>query len=257
MAASEDNTEILPLLSDDVPHFDLAMRGYDKRQVDEYLVRAEADIAVLQSARDTALAASADRAAQLASREAQIESLTRQQAANAAPTVATVSASVRADAAAEEQRLISAAVQRSAEADQKLAQARLQASVDTDAARSAIAAQTAEADAARLRLDVEASAARESADRLSAERIAVAEQDFEITQRLRRTAAEQTHQAELAASRAQAEAMIAQAAARVELLESQRQDVHEHLRSLHAALGAVIATELEEPSAATSDAGSA
>src|SRR4029079_7500028 len=66
--------------------FDVTMRGYDKRQVDDYVARAAAQIAELTAARDAALATSADRAAQLASREAHIESL-RVQAAKKTETL--------------------------------------------------------------------------------------------------------------------------------------------------------------------------
>ena len=83
MAADDHSTELLPFINEDEPIFDVGIRGYDKRQVDSYVARAESQIAELKAARDTALATSADRAAELASREAHIESL-RQQAAKAA-----------------------------------------------------------------------------------------------------------------------------------------------------------------------------
>jgi len=81
--AEDNSTELLPLLDEDEPIFDVGIRGYDKRQVDSYVAQAETQIADLKAARDAALATSADRAAQLASREAHIESL-QQQAAKAA-----------------------------------------------------------------------------------------------------------------------------------------------------------------------------
>jgi cell division septum initiation protein DivIVA len=83
MAAEDNSTELLPLIEEDEPIFDVGIRGYDKRQVDSYVSQAETQIAELKAARDAALATSADRAAQLASREAHIESL-KQQAAKAA-----------------------------------------------------------------------------------------------------------------------------------------------------------------------------
>ncbi|MEO6703875.1 MAG: hypothetical protein ABI140_21175, partial [Jatrophihabitantaceae bacterium] len=69
MAAEDQNTELLPLLDSDEPFFDVGLRGYDKRQVDDYVARSVGQIAELTAARDAALATSADRAAQLASRE--------------------------------------------------------------------------------------------------------------------------------------------------------------------------------------------
>jgi DivIVA domain-containing protein len=78
--ADDHRSDMYPMLNDDDPHFDLALRGYDKRQVDDYLTRIEADLVDIQAARDAALAISADRAAHLANREAHIESLKRQSA---------------------------------------------------------------------------------------------------------------------------------------------------------------------------------
>src|SRR3954453_22640167 len=78
MAAEDQSTELLPRLDSDEPFFDVTMRGYDKRQVEDYVARAAAEIAELTAARDAALATSADRPAQLASREAQMESLKAQ-----------------------------------------------------------------------------------------------------------------------------------------------------------------------------------
>ena len=62
-------------MDSDEPFFDVTMRGYDKRQVDDFVARTNAQLADLAVARDQALATSADRAAQLAAHEAQIESL--------------------------------------------------------------------------------------------------------------------------------------------------------------------------------------
>ena len=173
MAADDQHTELLPILDSDDPFFDVGLRGYDKRQVDDYVARSSAQIAELTAARDAALAIGADRAAQLASREGQIEALNQRVAsAGSAIDPASVSdriremlqlatdeaaqtrraaeqeaerviASARADAervrteaAAEQQRLLAGAQQRSAEADQLLAQSRTQAAGELDQARA-------------------------------------------------------------------------------------------------------------------------
>ena len=157
--AADDHTELLPILDSDDPFFDVGLRGYDKRQVDDYVARSSAQIAELTAARDAALAIGAERAAMLASREGQIEALnqrvasgagtadpasvsdrvremlqlatdeaaqTRQAAeAEAEQVIAAARADaerVRTEAAAEQQRLLASAQQRSAEADQLLAQ---------------------------------------------------------------------------------------------------------------------------------------
>jgi DivIVA domain-containing protein len=277
MAADNNNNEILPLLGDDEPHFDVAMRGYDKRQVDEYVARAEAEIAETTAARDSALSASADRAAQLASREAHIESLTRQAAKASAPiNPANVSERIRemlqlaneeaaqirrsaeeqaeqvltaarADAErtqmaaiAEIERLTAAANQRSSQADQKLAEARTEAATALELARAEASEITAAAAAERDRLDAEAEAARKRADQASDSRREIAEDDFEITLRTRRTAAERQATADHEKAKAVAVGMIDDARAEVTRLAAERDEIHETLRQLQAQLTNII-----------------
>ncbi len=320
MAAEDHSTELLPLLDNEEPFFDVGIRGYDKRQVDGYVTRAESEIAALKAARDAALATSADRAAQLASREAHIESLKQQAAKVVEPPgpvhvsdrirdmlqLATDEAAqtnrtaeedaarirrtaeeeadrvlaaarsdaerVRAEAAATQQRLTAGATQRSAEADQKLAQARTQGGVELEKARAEAAriieAATGELDQARAeagrildtataeldkavaaaagitaerdRLDNEAAAARAAAERASIERLRTAEQDFEITLRSRRSNAERQAQLDQEAARATAEQLVADASQRAAELDAERQHTHQRLRELHDQLGAVI-----------------
>jgi cell division septum initiation protein DivIVA len=282
MAADEQSTDLIPLLGENDPQFDLVLRGYDRRQVEEYVARAEADLADLQAAKDAAQATSADRAAQLANREAHIESLKRQaikstehvSPANVSDRIrdmlqlATDEAAqtrrsaeeeaervlrsaradaerVRADAAAEQQRLTAAASQRSAEADQKLAQARVQATAEIESARAEIKRFADAADADRAAKDKAASEARTEADRVSAERRQIAEQDFEITLRARRTAAE--HEARLGEDEAKALAAQIVAGARAELatLKAQQDETLRALRELHGTLGDIIAPHIE------------
>ena len=60
MSAQPDH-ELLPLLGDEIPHFDVVFpRGYDRRQVSDYVERAEAEIANLTAQRDAAVAANAE-----------------------------------------------------------------------------------------------------------------------------------------------------------------------------------------------------
>jgi cell division septum initiation protein DivIVA len=277
MAAEDQSTELLPLLDSDEPFFDVTMRGYDKRQVDDYVSRAAVQIAELTATRDAALATSADRAAQLASREAQIESL-RAQAAKRTETLdpalvtdriremlqlATEEAAqtrrtaeveaervlaaaradaerMRSEAAAEQQRLTANASQRSTEADQKLAQARAQASAELDRARAEAARIIETARVERDRLDAESATARSAADAESAHRRRIAEEDFEITLRGRRTEAERQHAAEHQAANATAEKLVTDAQARVAELAEERDRTFCGLQELHRRLGAVI-----------------
>jgi hypothetical protein len=193
--------------------------------VDEYVSRAESEIAEVQAARDAALATSADRAAQLASNAAHLESV-RQQATRAAAEpvnqdnvsdrirdmlqLATDEAAqtrrgaeeeaervlaaarsdaerVRGEAAAAQQRLTSSAAQRSAEADQKLAQARTQAASELAAARLEVTTMLERAQADRLRLDAEAEATRDRLDTEAAAARALADE----TARVRRDTADE------------------------------------------------------------------
>lgn len=271
------STDLLPLMGDDIPHFDVAMRGYDRRQVDAYVSRAEAEIAELQSARDSALATSADRAAQLASNAAHIESLKRQASKATEPItpsnvsdrirdmlqLATEEASqtrrsaemeadrvlaaaradaerVRAEAAAELQRLTAAAKQRTAEAEQKLAQARNQATAELERARSEATALLAAAAAERDRLDAEAAAVRDRADAEAAERRRMADEDFEITLRGRRRSAEREIASEQAQANAEAKQIVGNAREEVAELDAQRQRLYEELHELHSRIGSLV-----------------
>jgi len=258
--AADETTDFFPLLDDDVtPQFDVAMRGYDRRQVDNYVARIGWEMAELQTARDNALAISADRAAQLANREAHIESLRRQsttdvehidpaqvsdrirdmlrlaveEAAQTRKTAEeqaerTIAAArseadrVRADAAEEQQRLTQAATQRSAEADQKLAQARVSAAGELETARAKVKQMLDEASAERDRLDTEAKAMRDSLD---AEAKLIREDEARIAQEQRVTA-DEDFEITLRERRRAGEARIAEihaehAAARKTLLELQ------------------------------------
>src|SRR5690349_3843434 len=76
---SDQPTDVLPILSDsDDTGFDVAMRGYDRAQVDHYVAKLDDELRAAAEARDAALNRTADLAAQLASIQAQNESLRRQ-----------------------------------------------------------------------------------------------------------------------------------------------------------------------------------
>jgi cell division septum initiation protein DivIVA len=277
--AADNQTDLLPLLGDDVPHFDIAMRGYDRRQVEEYVSRAEGEIAEIQAARDAALATSADRAAQLASNAAHIESLKRQVAKTATDPVSPANVSdrirdmlqlatdeatqtrraaeeeadrvlsaakadaerVRGEAAAAQQRLTAGATQRSAEADQKLANARTQAVTELENAKAEIATLVEAAQSERTRLDREAAAARQAADDAAAERRRVADEDFEITLRSRRRAAETQAIADHEKAKVIAQSLVEDAQREVIRLASEREAILLSLAELHAKLATLLA----------------
>ena len=75
---AETQSDALSIMSESQRDFDTAMRGYDRRQVDDHLAHVDEDLRAAAGERDAATARSADLAAQLASSQAQIESLRRQ-----------------------------------------------------------------------------------------------------------------------------------------------------------------------------------
>ena len=74
---TDQTSELFPMMAEGGREFEVSMRGYDKRQVDAYVARSEAELVALTGERDSAASRSADLAAQLANSHAQIESLRR------------------------------------------------------------------------------------------------------------------------------------------------------------------------------------
>lgn len=92
--SSENYSDAFPILAD--RGFDTAMRGYDRRQVDEYVANLDDEVRAATADRDAAIARCADLAAQLASLHAQLESLRRQlRRATERPTAENVDTRVR------------------------------------------------------------------------------------------------------------------------------------------------------------------
>lgn len=299
---------MLPILMD--RGFDTAMRGYDRRQVDEFLGRLDEDARAAMAERDAATARSADLAAQLASVHAQAESLRRQLRAatehvtedNVAPrvrellesakrTAVSVRAEVdsyaestragadeaahriRAAAEAEAEEILTEATKRHADADemfkQRLAEAdRYRADVTEDAAGQVAVARAqeeqltseaeaertrlnTEAAAERVRLDAEAEAERARLDGEAAERRSVADEDFQIALRVRRSDEARRSAEHLAAAQAEASGLIGAAQAQadqttraaaleVQRLHDQRDESHRGLLALHEHIGRII-----------------
>jgi len=263
------------------PSFDTSMRGYDRKQVDEYVERLESELAEARIGRDAALTTSADRAAQLASAQAHIESLKQSAARGPSLTSGNVSDRIRdmlalaseeaaqtrraaemeaervlgearadaerlrAESAAEVQRLTAAASQRSAEADQKLAHARNHAAAEIAAAAAEIAGLRAAADSERAQLDDAARSARDAADKESAERRRQADDDFAITLRSRRSAAEREHGIDEAAARERASSIVQAARAEVHRLATERDAIYQELGGLVERLSAAAAGHLQ------------
>jgi cell division septum initiation protein DivIVA len=200
------------------PAFHIAMRGYDKGQVDSYLIRSESELTTAQAARDHAVKAHASIGTQLSSCQADVKKLRREladSAANSEP--AKISDRIRdiLQLAADEADDTRAAGV--ADAEKQLAQAKV------NAANSAVPVlEKAKADAERIvhdalgerdRLGAEARTARDKADYVSAERRAAAAGEAEKHLAVAKTAAEATQAAIAELEQVRAEAKRAAATA--------------------------------------------
>jgi DivIVA domain-containing protein len=179
------------MLSGSEHGFDQAMRGYDRDQVDRYMLKADDDLRVAVGQRDAALSRSADVAAQLSAAQAQLESLRRQlRISNETITPENVDARIR--------HLVEAA-----QAD--ASQLRMETEARADEVRAAMSEQStrtiaqAEADAGTLRADAQAHADRLRTD-TEAEVVGI------------KAAAEASAARLIATAQTQAEAMLASAA---------------------------------------------
>jgi cell division septum initiation protein DivIVA len=76
--ALDNPSDVLPILTDAHRGFDAAIRGYDRAQVDQFFSDMDEELRAAVANRDAIAGRSADLAAQLASAQAQIESLRRQ-----------------------------------------------------------------------------------------------------------------------------------------------------------------------------------
>ncbi|MBV9594396.1 MAG: hypothetical protein JO147_11465, partial [Actinobacteria bacterium] len=183
---------------------------------------------------------------------------------------------VRATARDEADDIVQTATARQAEADEEFRRRIAEAdryrvettermAADLERTRRQEEQITAEADLTRTRLDGEAAQRRAQLEQQSRERITTAEQDFEITLRLRRT--EQANRAAklLAAAHAEAAEAVsdariearrrtAEAGARVEELDRQRNEIFTELGMLVRRLSTIVtASQSAQPVDATDD----
>jgi cell division septum initiation protein DivIVA len=157
----------------------------------------------------------------------------------------------KAVARAEADEILAEATERHVEADEmfrkRLAEAeQYRADVEADLAESLKRTHaeedrlTAEADAERNRMDAEHAAERARLDAESVARRKLAEEDFEITLRLRRTAEVEVSERLKAEAEAKAAQMVADAEQEVRRLIGLRDDAQAQLRQLHDRLGEAI-----------------
>jgi cell division septum initiation protein DivIVA len=244
--------------------FDVTMRGYDRHQVAETIERLEADIRVALADRDAAMARSTDLAGQLSAMHGEIDQL-RRKAASAGPTTfenmserishmlrlaeeeaaeirqaATQEAqALREQTAAEERAMLERHAAGQAEAERVLAEAR----------------QNAEqiASKAQIRADELVAKAQEKVARLDAEsqaRRAKVEEDFELSQRARRTeaarleeerdrASTEAARQRVAAAEKQAAQMVGEAEAAAQAIRTVRDELTGRLLEARRLLGSL------------------
>ena len=319
----DDNTlgGLMPMLDDPRRRFDTVMRGYDRHQVDTYVAKLEDDNRLLATGRSENSTRVSDLAAQLASAQAEIESLRRrvaaaveeinpdnvdsrvqevvalaQQVARQTRTdaeadaqrireSATASAeTLKAEAKAESDQVTAAATHRLAEADrtytrkvgeadayatevtaraeeelrlarEEIAVLRTSANDEVARLRTTAAEEIAEAasasSAARTEADRVSREAREKADAEAAAKRRQAEEDFEITLRMRRRHEEEEDRERRATALREATAIVTdanntadritrEAKAEVARLDHERHRAHAELAVIAGRIAGIV-----------------
>lgn len=194
----EPSSAMIPMADTEaVPEFDVVLRGYDRRQVDEYLDRIEADLATAQTERSTLATRSQALDKQLAEQDREVQAARRQLVETAKPTYAGLGTRVH--------QLLSLAEQEAAE---------VRAKAGADAAQTR---DKAERDVAHL---------REHADAIIAEakaKATKADQDHASALDARRQRAEREERERLTASQRRAEELTT--AAEQQLAEAKKHAV--------------------------------
>lgn len=237
---------LLPMLDDPRRRFDTVMRGYDRHQVDGYVAKLEDDNRVLSSSRSENSTRVSDLAAQLASAQAEIESLRRRVAA-AVETIdpdnvdsrvqevvalaQQVARQTRTDAETDAQRIRQGAA---AAADTLKAESRAEA----DQVVAAATQRLAEADQTYTRLVGEA-------DRRASETTARAEEELRLA-RTEVASLRDTANREVAALRETATAEIAAAASAASAARTEADRVSRESREAADAEAAAKRAQAEE-----------
>jgi cell division septum initiation protein DivIVA len=245
---AEHPTDAFAILAGSTRGFDVGMRGYDRRQVDDHIGALEDELRASVGERDAAIARSSDLAAQYASGQAQIESLRRQLRAATDPlTEDTVDARVRtiieaanSDAARTRDEAEAYVAQLRQIADEAAERTRALARTEAAQIIETASMRHAEADEEFRRRIAEADRYRvEVVERTAAEVDAARLQEEHLTQRAE---AERNHLADLAAQQradldAQSRAKIATAESDFEIVlrERRQAEAEESQRRLDAA----------------------
>jgi len=215
---SKGESDLFPMIAPPaLPTFDLALRGYDRRQVDEYLDRLEHDLSVAQGDRDAASARIALTEKRLDELEAELQAARTELTESNHPTYAGLGKRV--------EQLLSIA-------EEEAARLRADAMRDTEEERAAagtlVQQAQQEADKARREFEANLDARRRKAEQQEAEvsaetdkRLAAAEQQI--------ADAEAAAEKPLAAARTEADRLVTDATAHIERL---RKDADQHATAL-------------------------
>lgn len=206
----QPTSELIPLAEPEteaVPEFDVVLRGYDRRQVDEYLDRLEADLAAAQTERSTLTARARALDKQLTEQDREVQAARRQLVESAQPTYAGLGARVH--------QLLSIAEQESADirskAEAAAAQIRGQAEKDVahlrERADSVLAEAKTRSEAAERDYTTALDARRQRAEREDKDRLSAAQRKAsELTDQAQQRLVEANKRAEAVSSSARAEA---------------------------------------------------
>lgn len=226
---SEGESDLFPMIAPPaLPTFDLALRGYDKRQVDEYLDRLEHDLSVAQGDRDAASARIALTEKRLDELENELQAARAQLTEGDRPTYKGLGKRV--------EQLLTIAEE---EAERLRADAVRDAAEERAAAGTLVQQAQEEADEARREFEADLDTRRRKAQQQEAEvtvevdkRLAAAEKriaDADAAAKKRITDAEQAAEKRIAGDRAEADRMVAESTGRSERM---RKDAEQHATAL-------------------------
>lgn len=206
----QTSSELIPLAepeSEAVPEFDVVLRGYDRRQVDEYLDRLEADLAAAHTERATLGARSQALDKQLAEQDREVQAARRQLVETAQPTYAGLGARVHQLLSIAEQEAADIRAKAEAAAVQIRGQAEKDISHLRERADSILAEAKARAEAAERDHTTALDARRQRAEREDTERLTAAQrQASELTDKAQQRLAEADKRAEALSSSARSDA---------------------------------------------------
>lgn len=235
--------DLVPLHHDEQPNgFDVVLRGYDRRQVDDYLDRVEVALQEADSrhAQDTARIAAVEE--ELAALQARLDDAERRAAGRPEPVsrvgdrlavmlrlAEEEAVAVRAEAATDAERTVTEARER---AEQQTAER----SAELDAREADLRRSLEDADKATLQAQQDAESIREHAQRDAEQTLREAEEQARLTTATIDDEVRQIREA----GQQEASAMTAEARRQVEELSRQRDAIAAQLQSLRDTLSGAV-----------------